>query len=286
MLIIKNIGKLGLQNNGNTCYLNSCLQLLTHCGFFTLEIYKFYKKRNNNEDLKPIEKYLLELILNKWFSNETIFNPIKIHKEISKENDIFNPIYCEQHDSSEFLIYVLNELNDKLKNIFNSKFISIIKCKICKNIRKKEEDFLIWSIELHEHINSSIKSFFNLEDIDDVYCENCKTKTKCTKKYEYKKVSDSLIIHLKRFKPINNKYVKINNKIHTNDVITINKNNYELRGVIVHMGSINHGHYIFLGKNLNNKWLNYNDSICNNIMYNNPIEQGYIFYYEKITNHI
>jgi len=282
MLIIKNIGRIGLQNNGNTCYLNSCLQLLTHSGFFTLKLYNFYKK-NKNQDLKQIEKYLLELVLNKWFSNNIIYNPIKIHKEISKNNDIFNPIYCSQNDASEFLIYVLNELNIKLQKIFNSTFVSVLKCKNCKNISKTNEDFLIWSIDVYDHINSSIKSFFHPEEVDDIFCDTCQTKTKCTKKYEYHETSDNLIIHLKRFKIINNRYQKINQKIHYNDIITINKDNYELRGVIVHMGSINSGHYIFLGKNLNNEWLNYNDSNCSKNDYHKPIEDGYIFYYEKIN---
>ena len=207
MLIVKNIGKIGLQNNGNTCYLNSCLQLLTHSGFFTLELYNFYKK-NKNKDLKQIEKYLLELVLNKWFSNNVIYNPIKIHKEVSKNNDMFNPIYCQQHDSSEFLIFVLNELNIKLQKIFNSTFVSVLKCKNCKNIRKTNENFLIWSVDVYDHINSSIKSFFKSEEVEDIFCDTCKQKTDCYKKYEYGDISNNLIIHLKRFKVVNNRYIK------------------------------------------------------------------------------
>lgn len=283
MLIIDNIGKIGLNNNGNTCYLNSCIQLITHSGEFVLKLYNYYKK--NEGKLNNIENYILEIIIYKWFSNKIIFNPIKIQKELSLKNDIFNPIYCEQQDSSESLIYIIDNLNDIFKNLFKSTFYSILRCKKCKNIRKKIEEFNIWSLEVTNHINSSISQFFNYELLEDeLFCEFCKEKTNTEKKYEIINLSNNLIIHYKRFKYDNNTYYKNKNKIYNNDVITINKNNYELRGIIVHNGSIDRGHYYFLGKNLKNEWLNYNDSLCSKVLYDKPIEEGYIFYYEIIKN--
>ena len=37
MLHYNKIGVIGLNNNGNTCYLNACLQLLSHSGKLTLK---------------------------------------------------------------------------------------------------------------------------------------------------------------------------------------------------------------------------------------------------------
>ena len=47
------IGKLGLINNGNTCYLNACLQLISHSGFF---VHNFFKEVKENK-LKKTTKY-------------------------------------------------------------------------------------------------------------------------------------------------------------------------------------------------------------------------------------
>lgn len=283
MLIINNIGVIGLKNNGNTCYLNSCLQLLSHCGFLSLEFYNYYKNKKN-EKMNDLEKYFLELILFKWFSNNKSHNPIKIQTELSKINDIFNPIYCEQHDASESLIFIINILSKNFKDILTSDFESCLKCKKCKKIRKTIEENNLWSLELTTHINDSIKSFFNNELLEDkIYCENCKEKTITEKKYEIKKLSKNLIIHIKRFKNLNNKFVKDKSKININHIITINKENYELRGFIVHKGTIKYGHYIFIGKNLLNKWYIYNDNSYSLINIDDYIHNSYILYYEKIV---
>ena len=238
MLHYNKIGVIGLNNNGNTCYLNACLQLLSHSGKLTLKLYNYMKKKEK-EDLTNIEKTILYLIINKWFTNKIKYNPFKIQTKNEKKNDLFNPLYCSQNDSSESMIYIIDLLNNKFSNIFQSNIKNHLECNICKKIRTKEEFYNIISIEVKHHINESIKDFFKKEKLEDkINCENCGKKTETFKKYKFNKLSDNLIIHFKRFKKINNTYIKDRSKIICPDYITINKNNYELRGVIIHSGTI------------------------------------------------
>ena len=281
MLHYNKIGVIGLNNNGNTCYLNACLQLLSHSGKLTLKLYNYMK--NNEKKLTNIEKTLLYLIINKWFTNKINYNPLIIQKEIAKENDLFNPLYCSQNDSSESMIYIIDLLNKKFSNIFQSNIKMFLQCNNCKKIRIQEEIFNILSIEVKHHINDSLKNFLKKEKLEDkINCENCGKKTETFKKYEFNQLSDNLIIHFKRFKEINNKYVKDRSKIICPDYITINKNNYELRGIIIHSGTIKGGHYYFIGKNLINIWYKYDDILVKKLYNRDIINDGYIYYYEKI----
>jgi ubiquitin C-terminal hydrolase len=281
MLHYNKIGVIGLRNNGNTCYLNACLQLLSHSGKLTLELYNHMKK--NEKNLTNVEKTLLYLIINKWFTNKIRYNPIKIQTEIGKVNDLFNPLYCAQNDSSESMIYIIDLLNVKFGNIFKNKIKNHLQCNICKNIRTKDETLNIISVDIEYHINDSIKSFLKREKLEDkINCENCKIKTETYKKFTLDKLSNNLIIHLKRFKEVNNRYIKDRTKIICPDYITINKNNYELRGVIIHSGTIKGGHYYFIGKNLINIWYKYDDILVKKLYNTDIINDGYIYYYEKI----
>jgi len=281
MLHYNKIGVIGLRNNGNTCYLNACLQLLSHSGKLTLKLYNHMKK--NEKNLTNIEKTLLYLIINKWFTNKIRYNPIKIQREIGKVNDLFNPLYCAQNDSSESMIYIIDLLNVNFGNIFKNKIKNHLQCNICKKIRTKNEILNIISVDIKYHINESIKSFLKREKLEDkINCNNCKIKTETYKKFTFDQLSNNLIIHLKRFKQVNNLYVKDRSKIICPDYITINKNNYELRGVIIHVGRIKGGHYYFIGKNLINIWYKYDDILVKKLYNTDIINDGYIYYYEKI----
>jgi ubiquitin C-terminal hydrolase len=178
------------------------------------------------------------------------------------------------------MIILIDELSEKYQNIFKNVFYSILKCKKCNSERKIEEKLNIWSLTLKEHINDSFKDFFSREILEDkVYCNKCNKKENFIKYYKIKKLSNSLIIHLKRF---NNKLIKNNNDIYVNDIIRLENDEYELRGVIIHSGNCKSGHYYFIGKDLSNIWYRYNDNYYNIEKNLNIFKKGYMFYYEKI----
>jgi len=147
----------------------------------------------------------------------------------------------------------------------------------CKHTRERDEQYLYLSIDVdgHDTIEKSLKAFVQGELLagDNAYmCETCNKKVDAVKRSCIATLPDSLIIHLKRFR-LNletfNKE-KVNDYLHFGfnvdlypytamglsdaegtlpkegippHFITKEDCLYELRGVLVHSGHANSGHY-------------------------------------------
>ena len=106
-----NKGLSGLTNLGNTCFLNSCMQVISHTyelnQFLDLETYK-RRLKNQYDSALLIEWDELRKIL--WKEN-CIVSPIKFVKTVQKlaeikDKDIFTGY--DQNDLPEFLIFVID----------------------------------------------------------------------------------------------------------------------------------------------------------------------------------
>lgn len=100
----------GLKNLGNTCFMNSILQCLSHTTYFVN-----YFLQGDNITIKPNSKLLEEYIdLQKAmysYQYKTI-SPQFLKNAISKHSSQFSGNL--QHDSQEFCSYLLNTLHDDL----------------------------------------------------------------------------------------------------------------------------------------------------------------------------
>jgi ubiquitin C-terminal hydrolase len=114
----KNKGLTGLANLGNTCYLNSCIQILSH----TYELNNLFKKVSKERNLNDIIDSLLLVEWNKiytmmWNENCTIapYGFLKgIHNVAEKKNrEIFTGY--SQNDMPEFLNFLIECFHNGLE---------------------------------------------------------------------------------------------------------------------------------------------------------------------------
>jgi hypothetical protein len=210
----------------------------------------------------------------------------------------FECIFCNKFKSIGFYCGCLKSLgpfkNMLLNKIVNNKFfspgisveISIVAKKkrmnvkqlnVCKDYTMKP--FSESKIDLYQLMN-----FFTEKEIleDKIFCNSCESPEYCTKKIEYEKFPQILIISLKRFRYHSNCFKKTTKRtekllfkspekntyyidfpIYNLDLSKyglVSNEKYELYAVCYHHGSINSGHYTAVCK-INEKWYEFNDKI-------------------------
>ena len=113
----KNKGLTGLANLGNTCYLNSCIQILSHSYEFNqlLEDIDYESKLNDiNDSVLLVEWFKLYKLM--WSENCTIapYGFLKSLQKIShlKNKEIFSGF--AQNDLPEFLIFLIDSFHNSL----------------------------------------------------------------------------------------------------------------------------------------------------------------------------
>lgn len=269
----------GIYNIGNSCYLNSSLQLLFSSSDF----------RNICNNIPGDSKESLICKQIELYDSLQIFNPKEIKNMVASINKIFAGF--DQEDSFEFIIYLLDyidKINNNTHNSLYDKFglnITInIKCKMLNCLKESEhiENDLFLQLPMTEDLTESYRLYKKMHIFkdDNLYnCDNCKKKTIARKRTIITKWPDNLIIVLKRFDHNMRKDTrKINIPLEW-------RHNYVLKGGIIHMGAFGGGHYIYYG-NENNNWYIANDmniSLMNFNDINNYASNSYILYYTKQT---
>ena len=248
-----------------------------------------------------------------------------------------------QQDSQEFLNAFCDKIENSLKNtnlkyIINNVFVgrtcSQVICDACGNVSNRFEDFYNLTLEVAnmKTLNDSLNKLILPEKIDDFNCEGCGKKVTITKRTSLCDLPNILILHLKRFYmnydiehteknnsklefplDINLKKFCIEELMHqtaagyeTDEIYYKDDEyyEYELKGVNVHMGSADGGHYYsFIDVNRegkgneisfdkNSNWLKFNDSIVSKFDISNLPQECYGgsnesnngFHYENCQN--
>ena len=119
-------GLVGLNNLGNTCYMNTGLQCLSNCEllskYFLTKIYKKFINIDNPIGSKGeiVEKYS-QLIHHLWYGNREYISPIQFKQSFGKVYQAFNDY--RQQDTQEFISYLLDSLHEDLNKVLKKPYI-------------------------------------------------------------------------------------------------------------------------------------------------------------------
>lgn len=222
----------GLKNVGNSCFVNSIIQIFINC-------------KNFLQKISIIEKENPSLL---FFLNNLIILPSVRHKIFSdlisyiNNNSGFN--LMEQNDAHEFLVKILDMIekeNVDVYNMFVGSKISNIYCNNCgyKNTVSESFNSINFYLSGHDTIKNILAREFDTECINGCICEECGSTGLSNKKIIDKFPQILILLNTTM------KYrITIYDKIKIVDYHGV-KIKYKLVGTVNHYGSLNNGHYNF-----------------------------------------
>lgn len=201
----------------------------------------------------------------------------------------------EQKDAFEFFILFCDKLENNFKDYglpnavdacFSGELEHSLEPKGCSHVTKSFEKFIALTVEIKDTLEQSLKAFFagELLDGDNAYhCQSCDKKMATSKGSRIKKLPNTLILVLKRF-DYNLEYgrkFKINAQMRFPLDLDLSQylatspegqaegpnaieqstleSKYSLKGIILHRGSGEEGHYVSVVCNEGKKWLLFDD---------------------------
>lgn len=261
-----------LNNFGNTCYINTVLQLFLNNENFM----KHIKSKEYNDE------YLLNLIKNIDDSSTLKRFLICLQEKLGK-----SMILNEQNDASEIYVKLLDlfEIEDKSSvEYFTGIHKKFYKCCVCKNKRDKKENFTTLNLYISPETNSlqtSLMKIFEKEILDEIECEVCNCNTKTEVKNKIIQWPKNLVFTINRYTP----EYKINSVFdytrHIELCITGKINKYTLSGIINHIGTKDLGHYTYV-KMSNNSCVEISDDKVRQIV-NFKSPMNYILVYNLVN---
>ena len=297
---------IGLKNLGNSCYMNSVLQVLAHTDDFK----KYFLNNDFNEGSKPLS-LALNNFLKEYFENKdnNYFALKELHKAIeqqykTKSNHNINFANSNQHDPEEFLTFFLDSLeteNNEWNNIFKGKETILDTCEQCNDKSQKENEFKFLSlgikdddlekIESHEMeedccnccdcccvyyktaLEKLLDNYIKGEEIE-VNCGRCNNNTNKIRTTKISFLPKYLILQLKIYE-YHSVFIKIPEELNLEEYCTEQENvnfDYTLYGIVRHHGNKFSGHYTAAIKE-ENDWYICDDRIVEKVI-NPSLDNG------------
>ncbi|CAB9517157.1 Ubiquitin carboxyl-terminal hydrolase Usp2 [Seminavis robusta] len=125
------MGVVGLQNLGNTCFLNSSIQCLSATIPLTDYFLGYdYKSEINTKNFLgtggKLATAYAQLLKEMWLSNKTVVRPVQFKKQLSKFAPQFSGTY--QHDAQELLSFLLDGIHEDLNRVKDKPYVEDRDC--------------------------------------------------------------------------------------------------------------------------------------------------------------
>ncbi|CAF0868812.1 unnamed protein product [Adineta ricciae] len=276
----------GLENLGNTCYLNVILQIFAH----TPPLMRWILNDKHHETCLNYENCFLCIFQQTLHAMDRIskqdhnrfYPPTLLRSQLEKLSIEFAE--NTQQDSNELLIKLLDhtaQSSSIFYEIFNFQTRCVVCCGVCHNLSDRIESQTILQCAIPLSNTSSrlidcLNDYFKKEFLtgDNAYeCSSCQKKQKATRETKVHSLPQILPISLKRFGA--NGHAKLLNNVLYDEVLhlgqwlsedcrakTVDKEKvYYLYGLIIHCGNdMESGHYIcYIKDESTNKWYEAND---------------------------
>lgn len=280
---MKTTKKIGIANEGNTCYMNTIIQSMFNLPILKQAIMQVpltvEKIKEVSDDSNPNMVYfVIQKIFYKLSHSRTPIKIVDLFKAMKWERNYWNV----PQDACEIYMIIyekLSSLSEQIKQICEGEMQTTIQCTEKEFRSKRSENFLFLSLDIGERdssLDDMIESFFAKEDLtgDNKYqLENedkSYTYVDAVKWFSIKKPSQILFVHLKRFNANfekNYKEICFRPELDlTSYSLEQDKILYELYCVIVHDGNIDHGHYFAYVNDMNKqKWYEMNDKVITEV---------------------
>ncbi|KAL9141340.1 hypothetical protein ABFS82_14G096200 [Erythranthe guttata] len=191
--------------------------------------------------------------------------------------------------------------------VFQGILTNETRCLRCETVTARDEIFLDLSIDIEQNssLSGCLKNFSSTETLiadEKFFCDSCSSLQEAQKRLKIKKPPRILVIHLKRFKFVEQRHKKLSYRVvfplelKLNNTVEGADCEYSLSSVVVHVGSgPNHGHYVSIVKS-HDRWLCFDDenvemvdeSVIQNFFgcspeYSSNTDIGYILFYERLV---
>nr|DBA19425.1 TPA: hypothetical protein GDO54_015263 [Pyxicephalus adspersus] len=303
----------GLQNLGNTCFVNSVLQCLTHTE--PLADYMISQEHSNKCRSK---QFCLMCVMENHINTAVrqsgkVITPNTVIDNLPSIAGHF--IRGRQEDAHEFLCYAIDKMkssciNDNVSifsseqpednttnlidHLFAGSLRSQVICQNCKHTSERHEEFLDINLDINSSktVLQSLKNFVKVETMkgDNAYrCGECNQLVTAKKRSTIHKPPNIMTISLKRFDMFTGskltKKIKYPKRLNITQCTSDRKKStkYDLYAVLVHIGSsCQSGHYYAYVKDNSDRWYLMNDSQVTSCKVTTVLNQeAYLLFYTR-----
>ncbi|KAJ9141194.1 hypothetical protein P3X46_031762 [Hevea brasiliensis] len=303
----------GLENLGNTCFLNSVLQCLTYT-----EPLAAYLQSGKHQNSCHIAGFCALCAIQKHVSRA-----LQSTGRSLVPKDLVSNLRCisrnfrnaRQEDAHEYMVNLLESMHkcclpsgvpsespaayekSLVHKIFGGRLCSQVECQQCLYCSNKFDPFLDLSLEIVKagSLPVAIQNFTAAELLDGgekhYQCQRCKQKVRAKKRLTVHKAPYVLTIHLKRFHAHDpgrkvDKKVSFDRSLDMKPFVSGSYEGdlkYSLYGVLVHFGHSTHsGHYVCFVRTSSGIWYLLNDNEVRPVSEKTVLDQkAYMLFYVR-----